>query len=393
MGNPLEGISFHALFDVAADAQLLADETGHIVAANPAALKLFAYSPEEILNLPVEMLMPERFRHNHRKYRDYFSLQPEKRGMGGGKPLVALCRDGREVTVNTSLTPLQSIGRPCVLITFYDASDHIKVQNALRLSEAKLVDVMLDINEHRAKERRLRDRRAERESLLSQQVAILTAAAIAHELNQPLAAVSAYSEVALHEVRNANASGKLSHALESCVEQAQRAGSKLHDLLEFLQKLELTRAPMDINEAVREAISVEQNDGLGGFHSILELEQYQPLVLANRIQVQRVLTNLIRNAVEAARDAGMPGSIIKVKVQTTSHDGLAQVTVQDNGPGLDTKTLTKIFDPFFTTKSRGIGMGLAVSRALVNANGGKLWAELNQGSGATFHFTLPFLCS
>lgn len=255
----------------------------------------------------------------------------------------------------------------------------------------RLVGVMRDITEHKVIERRLRERRAERESLLGQQVAVQTASAIAHELNQPLAAISAYGEVALQALgRDAVSSETLNRALKGCVDQAQRAGQSLHELLNFLHKGELVTAPIDLNGIVHEALSIAQNDSFGGFHPTLELERDLPPVLGSRIHVQKVLVNLLRNSIEAMREAGRPASAMTITVKTLTRSNMAQVTVQDNGPGLDVETAKRIFEPFFTTKSSGIGLGLVISRSLIEANGGQLWIDRSTGQGATFHFTLPF---
>ncbi len=255
----------------------------------------------------------------------------------------------------------------------------------------RLVGILQDITERKVTEQRFIELRAEREILLGQQVAAQTAAAIAHELNQPLAAISAYSEVALQALRSDTvSSGTLSHALEGCVQQAQRAGQSLHELLDYLHKSELTSEPIDLNSIVYEALGITLNDGFGGFQPMLELEQGLPPVLGNRVQVQKVLVNLLRNGVEAMRKAGVPTSAIMIKVQTMAGRNMAQVTVQDNGPGIDANTAKRIFDLFFTTKPRGIGVGLVISRSLIEANGGQLWVDPDGGPGATFHFTLPF---
>jgi two-component system, LuxR family, sensor kinase FixL len=100
--------------------------------------------------------------------------------------------------------------------------------------------------------------------------------------------------------------------------------------------------------------------------------------------------NLFRNAVEAMRTTDAPTSTITTSVQTLAETNMAMVTVQDSGPGLDQAMAKRIFEPFFTTKTTGIGMGLAISRALVEANGGKLWVDPDARPGAKFHFTLPF---
>jgi two-component system sensor kinase FixL len=254
----------------------------------------------------------------------------------------------------------------------------------------RLIGVARDITEQKVLEEKLQAQRAETETLFTQQVAARTASAIAHELNQPLGAISAYSEVALHALQNNTVdTTKLTHALEACAAQAQRAGHSLHELMAFLQKSELVSEKLNLNDVINEALEITRSNGYAGFHHILQLEENMPVVIGNHIQVQKVLVNLFRNAVEAMR-ATEAHSTITIKVRSHADLNMAHVTIQDNGPGLDPETAKCIFDPFFTTKSKGIGMGLAISRALTEANGGQLWIEQTNQPGATFHFTLPF---
>lgn len=253
----------------------------------------------------------------------------------------------------------------------------------------RIVGVMQDITEQKLAENRLREQRVAMETLLKRQVAAQTASAIAHELNQPLAALSAYSEVALHELEGIVAPEKLARALSGCVEQAHRAGSKLHELMEFLHQGDQVPEPMDLAETVREAAVTVQNDGLGFYRETLELQPGLAPVQANRLQIQKVLVNLMRNACEAMREHGLDNGEIVVRTQALPDRRYALVTVQDSGPGLSAEQARRVFDPFFTTKSHGIGMGLAISRAIVEANGGELWLDAHPGAGGIFHFTLP----
>ena len=261
----------------------------------------------------------------------------------------------------------------------------------------RLIGIVRDVTEHKILERVLQEHREETEDVFQQQVAIHTASAIAHELNQPLAAISAYSEVALHALDNPTTSSpeKLKRALEGCVAQAHRAGTSLHELLAFLQEGELVTEQFDLNAIVLEAINIAKSDGNKEFKLILHFDKHMPAVLANRIHVQKVLVNLLRNAVEAMRGAKVADTEIAVMVRTHKKINMAHVTVKDSGPGISQEMVKKIFDPFFTTKSIGIGMGLAISRALIESNNGQLWLEPSNTSGntkpgATFHFTLPF---
>lgn len=255
----------------------------------------------------------------------------------------------------------------------------------------RLIGVAQDVTELKSLEKNLQEQRAETESIFKQQVAAQTASAIAHELNQPLAAISAYSEVALHALNEFGYnSSTLKRALEGCVAQAQRAGTNLHELLAFLQAGELIAEKLDINDAVKDALNIARRDGYKEFIQKLQLEQNMPAVLANRIHIQKVLVNLLKNAVEAMRTTSAHNPAITISVRNNKEMNMAHVTVQDTGYGLDNETAKRIFEPFFTTKPTGIGMGLSVSRALVEANGGQLWLEARKKPGATFHFTLPF---
>jgi PAS domain S-box-containing protein len=255
----------------------------------------------------------------------------------------------------------------------------------------RLVGVARDITEQKLSEKKLLEHRTETESLSQQMVAAHTASAIAHELNQPLAAISAYSEVALHALQScAGYPDNLKRALEGCVEQAQRAGSSLHELLAFLQKGDLITERFDLNEAVKEALNIARSSGYGEFYPMLELDRTLPEVLGNKVQVQKILVNLLRNAVEAMHITRLRSSAITISVRTNSEINMAHVTLQDNGPGLELEMAKHIFEPFFTTKPTGIGMGLAISRALIEANGGQLWLDPHNKTGAMFHFTLPF---
>lgn len=252
--------------------------------------------------------------------------------------------------------------------------------------------VVEDIRGRRQAEETLSRMRAEMTDLVSVQVARHTAMAIAHELNQPLVAVAAYSEAALRMLRAGTPDpDRLARALQGSADQAQRAGQVVRELLQFLHQGDTVTAPVDLNAMVRNALDLVHASGLWGHDVRLELDEDLPPVQANQIQIEKVLVNLVTNSIEAMREHGVPAPSIQVTVRTGAQAGMAHVTVRDTGPGLDAGAARRIFDPFFTTKKEGIGMGLAISRALVEAHGGQLWLDTKAGPpGATFHFTLPF---
>jgi len=255
----------------------------------------------------------------------------------------------------------------------------------------RILGTLKDISAQKKMELEVQERRSAMELLVRQQVAAHTAAAIAHELNQPLVSISAYSEAALRMLRGGSKNPeKLLRALEGAMEQAQRAGRTLHELLDFLHKGEASAEPIDLNKVVGEALAITMEGGYGEFRPLLELQSGLPLVRANRLQVQKVVVNLLHNSVEAMHQHATGTNAINIAVRSSADGTMAQVTVRDSGPGVDAVAAGRIFEPFFTTKAQGIGLGLAICRALIEAHGGRLWVDPQAGSGATFHFTLPF---
>jgi PAS domain S-box-containing protein len=253
------------------------------------------------------------------------------------------------------------------------------------------ISVVEDIEERRRAETALRELRAKMDRLMALQVAGQTVAALAHELNQPLNAVSSYAEAALRLLRAGNPRPeKLTHALENSAQQAQRAGRVVRELMEFLRKGEAQTEPVDLEECLRRALQGAQAAGYGGFRPVLEMEAGLPPVQANCLQVEKVLATLVQNGVEAMRDAGTKSPTVTLTLRAIQDAGMAQVTVADSGPGMDQQTVDRLFDAFFTTKPGGLGMGLPISRSIIEAHGGRLWADSAPGQGARFHFTLPF---
>lgn len=253
------------------------------------------------------------------------------------------------------------------------------------------ISVVEDISARKRTEAMLQELQAEMDQVMQFHVASQTIAAIAHELNTPLHAVCNYAEAALRLLIAGNPEPDLlRHALISAAEQSQRAGTVVRELLAFMKKGEVDTEPLDLNQVVRNVLARIDREGYGGFEVGLDLEPNLAPVAANRLQVEKVLTNLIENGVEAMHEAGVDTRAIVVKVRTCPDRGdMARVIVQDSGPGIDEKTMHRIFDPFYSTKTKGLGMGLAISRAIVESHGGQLWCESAHGAGASFHFTLP----
>ena len=248
-----------------------------------------------------------------------------------------------------------------------------------------------DITERKKLEKEIMERRNEMDELQKLHVASMTAAAIAHELNQPLLAIASYSEAALMLLRaGAPNLDKVRKAVEGSERQAHRAGQSIRELLDFLRLKEFSTEDFDLNREILDTLNAAKTEHEIQFHSILKMEQKLPPIRANRTHVQKVLLNLLRNGIEAMRDADVPQPSITVTVRTMKDESVAQITITDNGPGFRKEDAQRLFEPFFTTKAKGIGIGLATSRSLIEANEGRLWVDPQEGPGATFHLTLPF---
>lgn len=250
-----------------------------------------------------------------------------------------------------------------------------------------------DITERKRIEEFTANMRHEMENQHALQVAVQTAAAIAHELNQPLSAVSGYCASALNIAGGlpVHEQETLAPLLQKAVQQAAQAGRVVHELLEFLQRDEAGAEIVNLNDAVAEALRLAHAGGNDDAQFRLSLDPAMQPVHVNRLQVQKVIANLVRNAIEAMAGAGMAAVDRRIGIETVLRDGMARVSVRDFGPGLDAAAAKQLFQPFHTTKPGGIGMGLVTSRALIESAGGRLWFEPAPEGGAVFHFTLPIL--
>ncbi|MBU1424960.1 MAG: PAS domain S-box protein [Gammaproteobacteria bacterium] len=248
-----------------------------------------------------------------------------------------------------------------------------------------------DITEEKKLEAEINEWRNSQEQLQKLQIATQTAAAIAHELNQPLLAIASYSEAALMLLQAEQPSlDKVRRAIDGAGKQALRAGESIRELLEFLSLKEYPPEDFDLNGEIVKAIDIAGREHELKFRSDLRLDEGMPLVRANRMHFEKVLLNLLHNGIDAMRQAGVPQPAITVTVRTKKEASVAMVTVQDNGPGVRKEDVERLFEPFFTTKENGIGMGLTISRALIEESGGQLWIDPHESPGAIFHLTLPF---
>jgi PAS domain S-box-containing protein len=213
-------------------------------------------------------------------------------------------------------------------------------------------------------------------------------AAIAHEVNQPLAAIVTNANFCLRQFASATAnSDKLREAISEIVNDGTRASAVISRIRALLQKSAPERVAVDINQTIQEVTLLLRRELTRNRVSLrTDLDPDLPRVSADRVQLQQVLINLVMNGIEAMRMASdRPRELI---IKSARHPDGVLVQVQDSGTGFNSEHADRIFEPFFTTKPDGTGMGLSISRSIVESHGGRLWAE-SSSNGALFQFTLP----
>src|ERR1700730_3865090 len=215
------------------------------------------------------------------------------------------------------------------------------------------------------------------------------AASIAHEINQPLSAIVNNGSACLRWLDGDSPDlVEAQEAARRIVRDGNRAAEVITRIRGFLRKTESAKSRLDINETIREIVTVIKREAVeNGVDLRMDLASDIPPVLGDRVQLQQVILNLLMNGVEAM--AVITERPRWLSISTRKHEtDKVLVTVRDSGMGIDLESLEKIFDAFYTTKTQGMGMGLAISRSIVEDHGGELWAATNGASGATFQFTL-----
>jgi two-component system sensor kinase FixL len=215
------------------------------------------------------------------------------------------------------------------------------------------------------------------------------ASALAHELNQPLTAAINYAQTARGMLarRFADDVGDVMSLLEKTLQQASRAGQIIRRLRQFIAKGETERTLEDLNAVVEEASALALIGAGGkGIAARRQLKKGLPPVLLDKIQIHQVITNLIRNSIDALEGVAQREIVISTD---RADDHAVEIAIADTGPGLAPEIADKLFHPFVTTKPTGLGIGLSVCRSIVDAHGGRLWASDNPGGGTIFHVSLP----
>ena len=353
-----------SVLDTVPDAMVVIDTRGIMQSFSPTAEKLFGYSAREAVGRNVSMLMPEPYGSQHDSFLARYLATGEKRIIGIGRVVVGRRKDGSTFPMELAVGEMRSGDRRFFTGFVRDLTERQQTQQRLQDLQAELIFMS-------------------RFTALGEM-----ASTLAHELNQPLTAVTSYLNGARRLLDGGNAEDVpiVRGAIDSAAEQSLRAGQIIKRLREFVARGESDRRGEDLQKLIEEASALALVGAKeSGAHVSYSFDPRAPIVMVDKIQIQQVILNLMRNALEAMQDADRRELI----VATQSGDAeMVEISVTDTGSGIAPEIAAKLFQPFMTTKRHGMGVGLSISRTIVEAHGGKLWAESNPGGGTIFRLTL-----
>jgi len=353
-----------SILDTVPDAMVVIDIRGMMQSFSAAATRLFGYHPDQVIGKNVSMLMPSPYREQHDGYLERYLRTGERRIIGIGRVVVGERRDGSTFPMELSVGEMKS-GKDRYFTGFIrDLSERQKTESRLQELQSELVHIS-------------------RLTAMGEM-----ASTLAHELNQPLSAISNYLKGSrrLIDAQTDERSTMMRDALDKAAEQAIRAGQIIRRLRDFVARGESERRVESITKLVEEASALAL---VGAKDQAIRVRfRFDPLVdlvLADKIQIQQVLLNLMRNAVEAMHDSAKRELLLAA---APADSDMIRVTVADTGSGIAPEIVAQLFQPFITTKQQGMGVGLSICRTIVESHGGKIAASTPATGGTRFSFTL-----
>ncbi len=354
-----------SILDTIPDAMIVIDERGAIHSFSAAAERLFGHTALEVLGKNVKTLMPPPYRDAHDGYLNRYLKTGERRIIGIGRVVVGERKDGSTFPLELNVGEMKSGNQRFFTGFVRDLTESQKTEARLHELQAELVHVS-------------------RLTAMGEM-----ASALAHELNQPLSAIANYMKGSrrLLESSTDERATILREAMEKAAEQALRAGQVIRRLRDFVARGESERRLEDVKKLVEEASALALVGAKDrGVRVRFEFDPRTDFVLADKVQVQQVLLNLMRNAIEAMEDTEKRELVVATAAVP---DNMVEITVADTGTGIAPEITAQLFQPFITTKRQGMGVGLSISRTIVEAHGGSIAPRPNPGGGTVFAFTLP----
>lgn len=351
-----------SIFDTAPEAMIAIDEQGVVQSYGASAEAMFQWRAAEVIGRNVSMLMPEPFRTQHDGYMQRYLQTGERRIIGIGRIVVGQRKDESTFPMELAVGEVRSEHGRFFTGFVRDLTDREEREARVEKLQAEVVHIS-------------------RLSAMGEM-----ASALAHELNQPLSAIANYLNGAKRLLaRGGGADPRALEAVDKAVGQALRAGDIIRRLRDFLSRGEGERSVESLSKLVHEACGLALVGATeSGVEVRYDLDPHLDRVLVDRIQIQQVLVNLVRNGLESMQGHGRA----ILTVATAIDRDMAVVSVADTGAGLDQSIAERLFQPFVTTKADGMGIGLSISRTIVEAHGGRIWTEPNPDGGAIFRFSV-----
>jgi two-component system sensor kinase FixL len=360
--TPEQEAWLRCILDTVADAIIVIDAKAIVQSFSAAAERQFGYRADEVVGRNVSMLMPSPYREEHDRYMSRYQKTHERRIIGIGREVFGQRKDG-------SVFPM-----------------YLSVGEGSLGGSSLFVGIVHDLTEQQRTERRLRELQDE---LL--QVSRLSgmgqmASSLAHELNQPLTAVTSLMQAArrMLEAGDANSVQRARETIERASQQVLRAGEIIRRLREFSTRGETEKSVVPVDLLLSESLALARISNKFGATKVNMEIVTDANVFIDKIQVQQVILNLVRNSLEAMEDVISP----TLTVGAHATGDMVEITVKDVGHGIPADIKSRLFEPFVTTKEHGMGVGLAICRTIIEAQGGRLIAEDNPAGGAIFRFTL-----
>ncbi|MGB9020177.1 MAG: PAS domain S-box protein [Pseudolabrys sp.] len=357
--------NLQSILDTVPEAMIVIDDRGIMRSFSSAAERLFGYGANAAIGQNVKILMPAPYQENHDGYLQRYLHTGERHIIGIGRVVVGRRKDGSTFPMELAVGEMNSGNRRFFTGFIRDLTERQKTESRLQELQSELVHIS-------------------RLTAMGEM-----ASTLAHELNQPLSAIANYLKGSrnLLEGRSDDNSTTIRTALDRAADQAVRAGQIIRRLRDFVSRGETERHAESVSKLVEEAsalalVGVKDR----GINVQFQFDPSIDLVLADRVQIQQVLLNLIRNSMDAMETSQVRD--LKITLAATDN-GFIRISVIDSGSGIAPEVAKQLFQPFVTTKRDGMGVGLSISRTIVEAHGGQIWVEQNPSGGTIFHFTLP----